>query len=87
MASLDSYEEGTSANHCMLGKTTEPFKQWRGDVSQVPRSTDLTQLGVNYRRSSIIGEDDIRCTTLEVFRYNTDSETAAYPGELPRFRH
>ena len=68
----------------MLGKTTELFKQIiekRGDISQVQRSTDLTQLGVNYRGSSIIGEDDLRDTTLEVSGYNTDSETAACPGD------
>jgi hypothetical protein len=68
----------------MLGKTTELFKQIvekRGDISQVRRSTDLTQLGVNYRGSSIIGEDDIRGTTLKVSGYNTESETAACPGD------
>ena len=68
----------------MLGKTTERFKQIverRGDISQIRPSTDLTQLGVNYRGSSIIGEDDIRDTTLKVSGYNTESETAACPGD------
>ena len=55
----------------------------RGDISQVQRSTgtDLTQLGVNYRGSSIIGEDDLRDTTPGVSGYNTDSETAACPRD------
>jgi hypothetical protein len=68
----------------MLGKTTEIFKQMmerRGDLSQVPRSTDLTQLGVNYRGSSIIGEDTIRDKVPKVSGYNKDSETAACPGD------
>ena len=68
----------------MLGKTTELFKQIiesRGDISRVQRSADLTQLGVNYRGSPIIGEDDVRDTTLKVSGYNKDSETAACPGD------
>ena len=68
----------------MLGKTTELFKQIvekRGDISQVRRSTDLTQLGVNYRGSSIIGEDVRLDATLKVSGYNTESETAACPGD------
>jgi FAD binding domain len=84
-ALLDSYkEERLPIIAEMLGKTTELFNQIvekRGDISQVRRSTDLTQLGVNYRGSSIIGEDDIRDTTLKVSGYNKDSETAACPGD------
>ena len=84
-ALLDSYQgERLPVIAEMLGKTTELFKQIierRGDISQVRRSTDLTQLGVNYRGSSIIGEDDIRDTTLKVSGYNTESETAACPGD------
>ena len=84
-ALLDSYqEERLPIIAEMLGKTTELFKQMierRGEISQVPRGTDLTQLGVNYRGSSIIGEDNIRETTLKMSGYNTDSETAACPGD------
>jgi FAD binding domain len=84
-ALLDSYqEERLPIIAEMLGKTTELFKQIierRGDISQVRRSTYLTQLGVNYRGSSIIGEDDIRDTTLKLSGYNKDSETAACPGD------
>ena len=84
-ALLDSYqEERLPIIAEMLDKTTDLFKQIiekRGDISQVRRSTDLTQLGVNYRGSSIIGEDDIRDTTLKVSGYNKDSETAACPGD------
>ena len=70
----------------MLGKTTEIFNKTmerRGDptLSVVGGNTDMTQLGVNYRGSSIIGEDDIRDTTLKVSGYNKDSETAACPGD------
>ena len=82
---LNSYqEERLPIIAEMLGKTTELFKQIierRGDISQVRRSTDLTQLGVNYRGSSIIGKDDLRDTTVEVSGYNKDSETAACPGD------
>ena len=84
-ALLDKYqEERLPIIAEMLGKTTELFKQIiekRGDMSQVRRGTDLTQLGVNYRGSSIIGEDDIRDTTVKVSGYNKDSETAACPGD------
>ena len=84
-ALLDTYqEERLPIIAEMLGKTTALFTQViekRGDISQVRRSTDLTQLGVNYRRSSIIGEDDIRDRTLQVSGYNKDSETAACPGD------
>ena len=84
-ALLDTYqEERLPIIAEMLGKTTELFKQIierRGDIGQIRRSTDLTQLGVNYRGSSIIGEDDICDTTLKISGYNKDSETAACPGD------
>ena len=71
----------------MLGKTTAIFNmtmERRGDpnASVIGRNNpDLTQLGVNYRGSSIIGDDDIGGKTLDVSGYNKDSETAAYPGD------
>ena len=72
----------------MLGKTTEIYNkavERRGDlnIGVTVRNTDMTQLGVNYRGSSIIGEDDIRgtTTTVKVSGYNKDSETAACPGD------
>ena len=86
-ALLDSYqEERLPIIAEMLGKTTEIFNKTmerRGDptLSVVGGNTDMTQLGVNYRGSSIIGEDDIRDTTLKVSGYNKDSETAACPGD------
>ena len=86
-ALLDSYqEERLPIIAEMLGKTTEIFNkamERRGDpnISVAGRNTDMTQLGVNYRGSSIIGEDDIRDTTLNVSGYNKDSETAACPGD------
>ena len=87
-AILDSYqEERLPVIAEMLGKTTEIYNKTmerRGDISQIRRGTDLTQLGVNYRGCSIIGEDDIRNTTdttLIVSGYNKDSETAACPGD------
>jgi hypothetical protein len=84
-ALLDSYqEERLPIIAEMLGKTTALFKQIvesRGDINHIRRSTDLTQLGVNYRGSSIIGEDNIHDTTLKVSGYNKDSETAACPGD------
>ena len=86
-ALLDSYqEERLPIIAEMLGKTTEIFNKTmerRGGINEVRRSTDLTQLGVNYRGSSIIGEDDIRglTTTVKVCGYNKDSETAACPGD------
>ena len=71
----------------MIGKTTEIYNkvvERRGDpnVSMSGRNTGMNQLGVNYRGSSIIGEDDIRGTTPnKVSGYNKDSESAACPGD------
>jgi len=45
------------------------------------RNTDLSQLGVSYRGSSIIGEDNIRDTNLKVTGYNQNSASAACPGD------
>ena len=62
-ALLNSYqEEHLPIIAEMLGKTTELFNRAmarRGDpnISIVGRNTDMTQLGVNYRGSSIIGEE------------------------------
>ena len=67
----------------MLNKTTELFDkvlEKRGAINQAER-VGMSQLGVNYRGSSIIGEDDIRDTTPKVSGYNKDSETAACPGD------
>ena len=86
-ALLNSYqEERLPIIAEMLGKTTEIFNkamERRSDpnISIVGASTDISQLGVNYRGSSIIGEDDIRDTTVKVSGYNKDSETAACPGD------
>ena len=68
----------------MLNKTTVLFNRTverRLDISQAGRDADISQLGVNYRGSSIIGEDDICYTTLKVSGYNKGSETAACPGD------
>ena len=84
---LDSYqEERLPIIAEMLGKTTEIYNKGverRGDpnIRVSGRNTDMNQLGVNYRGSSIIGEDDIRGTALKVSGYNKDSETAACPGD------
>ena len=68
----------------MLGKTTEIFNKMmekRGDMSEVQRNIDISQLGVSYRGSSIIGEDNVCDTTLKVTGYNKDGATAACPGD------
>jgi len=82
---LDSYqEERLPIISEMLSKTTELFNKIvksGGVFSAAGSDTDLTQLGVCYRGSSIIGEDDIREATLKVSAYNKDSETAACPGD------
>ena len=85
---LDTYqEERLPIIAEMLGKTTELFNKEMERSSDITVSaagrsnTDMTQLGVNYRGSSILGEDNIRDTTLRVSGYNKDSETAACPGD------
>ena len=84
-ALLDTYqEERLPIIAEILGKTTELFNkimETRGDISETHRNTDLSQLGVSYRGSSIIGEDNIRVTTLKVSGYNKDGATAACPGD------
>ena len=76
----------------MLNKTTASFNrvvETRGDITRA--DSDLTQLGVSYRGSCIIGEDDIRNATFKVSGYNKDSETAACPRdrapEVPSLIH
>ena len=84
---LDSYqEERLPIIAEMLGKTTELFNksmEKSGDTTVSLSKFEMTQLGVNCRGSSIIGEDDIRgkTTTVKVSGYNRDSETAACPGD------
>ena len=84
-ALLDSYqEERLPIIAEMLGKTTDIFNKMmekKGDFSAILRNADISQLGVSYRGSSIIGEDDIRDTSLKVSGYNTDARTAACPGD------
>ena len=86
-ALLDTYqEERLPIIAEMLGKTTEIFnkeieRSGNGTAGVPGRITHMTQLGVNYRGSSIIGEDDIQDTTVGVSGYNKDSETAACPGD------
>jgi hypothetical protein len=84
-ALLDTYpEERLPIIAQVLSKTTQLFEQvvkHRGDVSLAGRDSDITQLGVSYRPSSIIGEDSVCDTTLKVFGYNKESETAACPGD------
>ena len=81
---LDTYqEERLPVIAQMLNKTTELFNravESRGDLSQRD-AVGLSQLGVSYRASSIIGEDNICDTTVKVSGYNKESETAACPGD------
>ena len=83
-ALLDTYqEERLPIIAQMLNKTTELFNhvvKTGGDMTQRPES-GFSQLGVTYRGSSIIGEDNIRDATIKVSEYNKDSETAACPGD------
>ena len=67
----------------MLNKTTELFNRvinTAGDMTQEPEY-GFKQLGVTYRGSPIIGEDNICDATPKVSGYNTESETAACPGD------
>ncbi|KAF8902427.1 FAD binding domain-containing protein [Gymnopilus junonius] len=45
------------------------------------RGRELNQLGVNYRGSSIVYEDDVETLTIKGKGYNDDSEVAARPGD------
>jgi hypothetical protein len=82
---LDSYqEERLPVIAQMLDKTAELLNRVSesgGDSSSRRRDIDLKQLRVNYRGSSIIGEDNICVTTIKVSGYNKDSEIAACPGD------
>ena len=80
-ALLDTYqEERLPVIAEMLNKTTELFNRVIKDT-MTDRPESMSQLGVTYRGSSILGEDNIHNATLEVSRYNKDSETAACPGD------
>jgi len=83
-ALLDTYqEERLPIIAEMLSKTTDIFNQvikMTGNISQRPDS-GMSQLGITYRGSSIVGEDSIRDATPKVSGYNKDSETAACPGD------
>lgn len=84
-ALLDTYqEERLPIIAEMLNKTTELYNQMKtsgGQMMAERRGTDMSQLGVTYRGSSIIGEDEICDTMPKVSGYNKDSETAACPGD------
>ena len=84
-ALLDTYqEERLPIIAEMLGKTTELFNRMmekKGDLSAMQGNPDVSQLGVSCRGSSILGEDNIRGTTLKVSGYNKDGATAACPGD------
>jgi hypothetical protein len=72
----------------MLSKTTELFNKIvksGGVFSAAGSDTDLTQLGVCYRGSSIIGEDDIR----EAFLHTTETVKLLHVLviELLKFHH
>jgi hypothetical protein len=58
----------------MLNKTTVLFNQVKKGVN-VRRGNEMSQLGVNYRGSSIIFDDNAGDTTHKVPGYNKDSET------------
>ncbi|KAF8909282.1 hypothetical protein CPB84DRAFT_1765743 [Gymnopilus junonius] len=78
---LDTYaEERLPIIAEMLGKTTELLKQVMvsGDIK---RGGELSQLGVNYRGSSIVYEDDMETLTVKGKGYNDASEVAARPGD------
>jgi hypothetical protein len=65
----------------MLNKTTELYNRAIDRRGNTIREAGMTQLGVSYRASSIIGEDNICDLSLKVSGYNKDSETAACPGD------
>ncbi|KAH9479253.1 Flavin-dependent monooxygenase [Psilocybe cubensis] len=82
---LDTYEEERIPIIAeMLGKTTELHNHTisRGHgISDMPRDSLLKQLGVNYRGSSIVYEDDVEIPTAKTTGYSAESETAARPGD------
>ena len=65
----------------MLNKTTQLFNRATDRRANTIRDAGMTQLGVSYRASSIVGEDNICDLSLKVSGYNKDSETAACPGD------
>jgi len=80
---LDTYgEERLPVIAEMLGKTTELLNQFKETGGRnINRGNELRQLGVNYRGSSIVYEDDIEISTEKGDGYNSSSETAARPGD------
>jgi len=78
---LDTYaEERLPIIAEMLGKTTALLNEIR-ETGEIKRGGDLNQLGVNYRGSSIVYEDDVEVATTKGKGYNNDSEVAARPGD------
>ncbi|KAF9550614.1 hypothetical protein CPC08DRAFT_674788 [Agrocybe pediades] len=79
---LDTYgEERLPVIAEMLGKTTELFNQTKTAPGEMKRGSELRQLGVNYRGSSIVYEDDVETATEKGPGYNAGSEIAARPGD------
>ncbi|KAF4620929.1 hypothetical protein D9613_000933 [Agrocybe pediades] len=79
---LDTYgEERLPVIAEMLGKTTELFNQNKSAPGEMKRGSELRQLGVNYRGSSIVYEDDVEIATEKGPGYNAGSEIAARPGD------
>jgi len=79
---LDTYgEERLPVIAEMLGKTTELFNQAKVSGGEIKRGSELRQLAVNYRGSSIVYEDDVKVATEKGIGYNTSSETDARPGD------
>ncbi|KAJ3515231.1 hypothetical protein NLJ89_g1895 [Agrocybe chaxingu] len=82
---LDTYaEERLPVIAEMLNKTTELFNQAfkTGGGSEVKRGGDMTQLGVNYRWSSIVFEENLEpAIEDEAPAYSKKSETAARAGD------
>ncbi|PPQ68063.1 hypothetical protein CVT26_007347 [Gymnopilus dilepis] len=78
---LDTYgEERLPIIAEMLGKTTELLNKL-AKTGEFKRGGELNQLGVNYRGSSIVYEDDVEVHTTRGAGYNDDSVTAARPGD------
>ncbi|PPQ68054.1 hypothetical protein CVT26_007338 [Gymnopilus dilepis] len=78
---LDTYaEERLPIIAEMLGKTTELLNKVAKD-GNIKRGSEFNQLGVNYRGSSIVYEDDVEVNTSKGAGYNDDSVNAARPGD------
>jgi len=82
---LDSYnEERLPIIAEMLNKTTELHNLNKVEKladRDFKRGTEFNQLGVNYRGSSIIYEDETNEPAIKWPGYNKDSETAARAGD------